>query len=104
MGIVINLENKNANAKIKIKLTKRMNIKLTLRRGEKKLMPTKGININIEKIIKSFFIREFFIFLISNIYIFYHILKQNKKTFIKNPLKKHDLIHSSLKKFVFIIF
>jgi len=102
--MVINLENKNANVKIKIKEIKRINIKLTLKREEKKLTPIKGININIEKIIKSFFIRKYFIFLILNIYIFYHILKQNKKTFIKNPLKKHDLIHSSLKKFVFIIF
>ena len=62
--MVINLENKNANVKIKIKEIKRINIKLTLRRGEKKLTPIKGININIEKIIKSFFIREYFIFLI----------------------------------------
>jgi hypothetical protein len=64
MGMVITLENRNAKAKIKIKEIKRINIKLTLRREEKKLMPIKGININVEKIIKSFFIREYFIFLI----------------------------------------
>jgi len=81
--MVINLENKKAKAKIKNKAIKRINIKLTLKEGEKKLTPIKGINIDIEKIIKSFFRREYFIFLTSNIYIFYHISRQNKKTSIE---------------------